>query len=156
MAPCNDTETPLGTIRIVEESGKISRLSFLESPTLIRCQEPTELLVEASLQLAEYFAGTRTGFTLPLKLDSLSDFARNITQQLLAVPFGETVTYRELAIRAGHPDSARGVGRVMAQNRIPLFIPCHRVVGANGKMVGYSGGSGITTKIWLLEHERSC
>jgi len=92
---------------------------------------------------------------LPLPLETCTPFAREVLTRLRAVPAGTTVTYGELAAMAGRPGAARGVGQVMRRNRWPLIIPCHRVVGSNGAMTGFSGIGGIPLKEYLLELERS-
>ncbi|WP_298036801.1 methylated-DNA--[protein]-cysteine S-methyltransferase [uncultured Desulfuromonas sp.] len=112
------------------------------------------VLDAAAEQLEEYFAGERRSFDLPLDLARLSPFARQVSLALANVPYGETVAYEELASLAGRPGAARAVGRVMAANPYPLAIPCHRVMGAGGKLTGYSAGEGIATKAWLLDFER--
>jgi methylated-DNA-[protein]-cysteine S-methyltransferase len=112
------------------------------------------LLAEAQRQFEEYFRGERRDFDLPLELPGIPPFSSAVLRQLVRVPYGATVTYGELAAAVGSPGAARAVGRAMATNPLPLVIPCHRVVGRGGKMTGYSGGEGIATKEWLLEHER--
>jgi methylated-DNA-[protein]-cysteine S-methyltransferase len=109
---------------------------------------------EAMAQIREYFEGKRRTFSLRLSFDRFSPFTADVLKQLSAIPFGKTVTYGELAAAAGRPGAARAVGRAMAVNPFILVIPCHRVLGVGGKMIGYSGGSGITTKEWLLGFER--
>lgn len=110
--------------------------------------------VAALGQLREYFSGGRREFSLPIDLAGLSPFAREVLAALQQVPAGGTVSYGALAARVGRPGAARAVGRVMGGNPIPLVIPCHRVVGASGALVGYSGAGGVATKEWLLEFER--
>jgi methylated-DNA-[protein]-cysteine S-methyltransferase len=102
-------------------------------------------------QLLEYFRGTRTTFDLDVDPDTASDFDRTVWKLLRVVPPGKTVTYGELARRAGHVGSARAVGGSMARNPIPIVIPCHRVVGAGGSITGF--GLGLWRKRWLLDHE---
>ncbi|MDX1637951.1 MAG: methylated-DNA--[protein]-cysteine S-methyltransferase [Balneolaceae bacterium] len=104
----------------------------------------------ATNQLREYFEGRRTVFDLPLN-PSGSEFQVRVWKSLQSVGFGETVTYGQLAERLGDPDTVRAVGRANGQNPIPVVIPCHRVIGSNGMLVGYSGG--IERKEWLLKHE---
>jgi methylated-DNA-[protein]-cysteine S-methyltransferase len=112
---------------------------------------------EAVRQLDDYFHGRRRRFELPLAMDTLTPFTAKVLRTLAQVPFGSTLTYGELAALAGYPRAARAVGRVMATNPFPIIIPCHRVLGTDGKMTGYSGGEGIATKQWLLcfEAEKS-
>jgi methylated-DNA-[protein]-cysteine S-methyltransferase len=110
-------------------------------------------LAEAVRQLDEYFRGVRRRFNLPLDLRGLSSFAGAVLRALSGVPCGQTVTYGGLAALAGRPGAARAVGRVMAANPLPIVIPCHRVLGADGRLVGYSGGEGIATKERLLRFE---
>ncbi len=105
-------------------------------------------------QLREFFNGRRRQFQLRLDFRSLSAFSVEVLQALADVPFGETVTYGELAGRASRPGAGRAVGRIMAGNPFPLVLPCHRVLGAGGRLTGYSGFSGMATKHWLLEFEK--
>ena len=92
-------------------------------------------------RLRSYFAGRRVRFDdLPVDLEWCTDFQRAVAETLRAVPYGEVVTYGELAARAERPRAARAVGTVMNRNPLPIVLPCHRVIGANGKLVGYGGG----------------
>jgi methylated-DNA-[protein]-cysteine S-methyltransferase len=102
-------------------------------------------------QLAEYFAGTRQQFDVPLKLGG-TPFQQQVWQELLRIPFGETITYGELAKRVGKPEGARAVGHANGRNPVSIIVPCHRVIGANGKLTGYAGG--MDKKQWLLAWER--
>jgi len=104
-------------------------------------------------QLEEYFLGSRQHFDLPLDFRGLSPFSVTTLRNLCDVPFGQTLTYGELAARCGSAHGARAIGRIMAANPFPIVIPCHRVVGAGGKLRGYSGGEGVPTKEWLLRFE---
>jgi len=101
-------------------------------------------------QLGEYFAGTRTSFDLPLHLLG-SAFQRRVWAALLEIPCGETTSYGELARVIGVPGAARAVGLANGQNPVPIVVPCHRVIGANGSLTGYGGG--LDAKRWLLTHE---
>lgn len=118
------------------------------------CNETGTGATAAMEQLAEYLQGRRRGFSLPCDLSGLPPFTRSVLETLCRVPYGTTVSYGALARLVGRPGAARAVGGVMAHNRWPIVIPCHRVVGADGGMVGYSGGNGVTSKRWLLALEQ--
>ena len=105
----------------------------------------------ARRELAEYFDGTRRRFDVEVDLRLARDFGRTVLRELAAVPFGEVTTYGALAARAGKPRAARAVGTIMNRNPIPIVLPCHRVVGANGSLVGYAGG--LERKQTLLQLE---
>lgn len=102
-------------------------------------------------QLAEYFAGERQTFDVPLKLAG-TPFQQRIWQELVRIPFGTTITYAQLAQRVGKPTASRAVGHANGRNPISIIVPCHRVIGADGKLVGYAGG--MNKKQWLLAWER--
>jgi methylated-DNA-[protein]-cysteine S-methyltransferase len=109
------------------------------------------VLDEAARQLAEYFAGERTQFDLPLELHGTA-FQRECWLALATIPYGQTVSYGEQARRLGlGPESARAVGAANGQNPLPIVLPCHRVIGADGSLTGFGGG--LPTKRFLLEHE---
>jgi methylated-DNA-[protein]-cysteine S-methyltransferase len=101
-------------------------------------------------QLDAYFAGERTDFDLPLKMSG-TPFQNNVWQGLRTIPFGETISYAELAKRIGRAGASRAVGAANGRNPISIIVPCHRVIGADGSLTGYGGG--IENKRWLLEHE---
>jgi methylated-DNA-[protein]-cysteine S-methyltransferase len=105
-------------------------------------------------QIAEYLAGKRRQFDLPLDLSTHSVFQRNVLNLTYQIPYGHTSTYKDIAIRLGKMNAARAVGRVEATNPIPLVIPCHRVLGTDGSLHGYGGPGGIKLKAWLLELEQ--
>ncbi len=109
------------------------------------------LLAGAVEQLAEYFAGGRTEFALPLAPPRGTDFERAVWAAIAAIPYGETATYGRIAARVGEPDAARAVGVACNRNPVPIVVPCHRVVGAGGKLVGFGGG--LPRKRFLLELE---
>lgn len=132
-------------------SGAVRRRLQTCYPKIVETQEG--LVGRAVAQLAEYFSGSRRRFDLPLDFTGLSPFAVTVLKTLCDVPFGRTVTYGELAASAGSSRGARAVGRVMSANPLPIVIPCHRVLGAGGKLTGYSGGAGLSTKEWLLRFE---
>jgi methylated-DNA-[protein]-cysteine S-methyltransferase len=108
------------------------------------------ILDATEAQLDEYFAGRRRDFDLPLRFQG-SDFRNRAWQQVAAIPFGQVITYGELAARAGMPRASRAAGAACGSNQIAIIVPCHRVVGSNRGLHGYGGG--LDTKRWLLEHE---
>jgi methylated-DNA-[protein]-cysteine S-methyltransferase len=102
------------------------------------------------VQMAEYFAGTRDSFDVPLHARG-TDFQKRVWAALLEIPYGQTTSYGRTAVAVGVPDAARAVGLANGQNPISIIVPCHRVVGANGSLTGYGGG--LDAKRWLLSHE---
>ena len=113
-------------------------------------QERDELFGDARQQLAEYFQGERCHFQLPLQAEGTS-FQQKVWSLLRNIPFGETRSYLDLAKELGSPKSVRAVGAANGKNPLSIIVPCHRVVGSNGKLTGYAGG--LAVKEWLLEHE---
>ncbi|MBI2757731.1 MAG: methylated-DNA--[protein]-cysteine S-methyltransferase [Chloroflexi bacterium] len=105
-------------------------------------------------QIKEYLDGKRRGFDLTIDWPVLaSDFQRDVLRVVFSIPYGQTRTYADVAAQIGHPFAFRAVGRANATNPMPLIIPCHRVVGSDGKLHGYGGKGGIKTKAWLLKME---
>ena len=137
--------TPAGDLTISEEAGQIVALDWGWG----RDQTPTPLLIQAREELFAYFDGARTTFDLPLAPVG-SPFQQRVWRTLCHIPFGETRTYAQIAAEIA--SVARAVGQASAANPIPIFIPCHRVLAANG-LGGYSGGDGLPTKRLLLDLE---
>lgn len=108
----------------------------------------------ACQQLSEYLAGQRKSFDLPIDWESLTGFQRRVLQATFAIPYGQTTTYAGIASQLGKPRAARAVGRAEATNPMPLVLPCHRVLGTDGKLHGYGGPGGVKMKAWLLALER--
>lgn len=113
---------------------------------------PDAVLERAAQQLAEYFAGDRHDFDLPLRYGGTA-FQESIWRQLERIPFGDVESYGALGLIATGKPAGRAVGGAVGANPIPILVPCHRVLGANGVITGYSAGEGIPTKAWLLDHE---
>jgi methylated-DNA-[protein]-cysteine S-methyltransferase len=139
-------ESPLGPVTIRERDGVITAIDF----TAFKHQRPTPLLHAAATQLAEYFTGARTAFDLPL-VPPHSPFQGSIREAMLAIAYGDTRSYGELAAQLG--SNPRAVGQACGGNPIPIIVPCHRVLAAGGRIGGYSAGDGRQTKRWLLGHE---
>jgi len=112
---------------------------------------PHAILEQTQRELDEYFAGTRETFGIPLVLDG-SQFQTSVWRELLRIPFGKTVSYDSIAVRLDRRGGARAVGRANGDNRIPIIVPCHRVIAADGSLSGYGGGK--HRKRWLLAHEQ--
>ncbi|MBM3137338.1 MAG: methylated-DNA--[protein]-cysteine S-methyltransferase, partial [Chloroflexi bacterium] len=126
---------------------------FLLDHDLVEGNAETGLLGEAVRQVREYFNGDRKEFDLPLDLDGQSPFRMKALRECAQIPFGQTLTYGELALRAGNQKAARAAGGAMANNPIALVIPCHRVVGSDRGLHGFSSPGGLGTKAILLGHE---
>ncbi|MFR6291275.1 MAG: methylated-DNA--[protein]-cysteine S-methyltransferase [Peptococcaceae bacterium] len=148
------TELPTmaGLLRIVEENDAIVQIQFEQEQKTVgdAALQDTPLLLEAKRQLEEYFAGLRAGFSLPLNPQGTA-FQKKVWQQLEAIPYGQTRTYGQIAAAVGQPTASRAVGGANHNNPIAIVIPCHRVIGANGKLTGYAGGLDIKEKLLRLE-----
>ncbi len=115
-------------------------------------EAPSEVLRMAAEQLDAYFAGERIGFAVPL-LFAGTDFQKSVWQALLEIPYGHTISYAELAARLGKPSAVRAVANANGANALSIFVPCHRVIGANHSLTGYAGG--LAAKRWLLNLEQA-
>jgi methylated-DNA-[protein]-cysteine S-methyltransferase len=148
-------ETPIGTLRLFDQDGALAGLHL---PSIRHGNVPaaaagrTPLLERAATQLAEYFAGERRVFELPLAPRG-TPFQERVWSVLREIPCGVTWSYADLARAIGQPTASRAVGAANGKNPIAIVIPCHRVIGASGALVGFGGG--IPTKRWLLEHEQA-
>jgi methylated-DNA-[protein]-cysteine S-methyltransferase len=149
-------ETPIGQVLLAGRPGVLTGLfvaSHERCPALPSAwRRDDDALAEARRQLEEYFAGTRTTFDLPLELEG-TPFQVMVWSALRDIPFGETISYGELARRVARPGASRAVGAANGRNPISIVIPCHRVIGADGRLTGY--GWGHERKAWLLQHERA-
>lgn len=142
--PRRALDTPTGRLTITEEADRITRIRWEDGP-----EDDTPLLLEAEAQIRAYFAGERRSFDLPLRIEA-SDIQRRACAAMAAIPWGETRTYGDLARDLGV--SAQAAGQLCGGNPIPVVIPCHRVLGATS-LGGFSGGTGVETKVALLRHE---
>ncbi len=153
-----EIDSPVGSLRLVERGGSLTAIEFEPHrdgdgrPRGAR-QDDHPVLVEAARQLAAYFAGDLTDFDLPLAPEG-SDFQQRVWTQLRTIGYGETATYGAIAHRLGMTNAAsRAVGLANGRNPIPIVIPCHRVIGADGTLTGYAGG--LERKQVLLDLERT-
>lgn len=145
-------KTDIGKVGIASDERAVTHVylnqtEIPQKPILLE----TELLREAGRQLQSYLSGSLIQFTLPLAPGG-SEFMQRVWKNLQTIPYGETRSYKELAASVGNPLAARAVGLANHRNPIPIFIPCHRVIGANGKLTGYSGG--LQIKAYLLDLEK--
>lgn len=148
-------ESPIGRIEVVGNGEAIVSLAIERDGSLPWDGAPEHgdaVLDRAVEQLEEYFAGRRREFDLPLALAG-SAFQLAVWEQIAALDFGEVVSYGEIGLHTGRATAGRAVGGAVGANPIPIIVPCHRVLGGDGRITGYSGGNGIPTKSWLLQHE---
>ncbi len=138
----------LAAISFDTSESSLERLARIAGPRVLRSSRSVD---GARHELDEYFAGRRRTFDLTLDLRALPSFTVSVLGQLAKVPYGKTTTYGELAGRVGHPRAARAVGTVMNRNRIPIVLPCHRVVGSTGDLTGYAGGLDVKRRLLELE-----
>ncbi|MBP7460472.1 MAG: methylated-DNA--[protein]-cysteine S-methyltransferase [Candidatus Delongbacteria bacterium] len=142
----------LGWIKITASDQALMALDFCEPPKSGSSEPSHDLVRECVRQLDEYFQGKRRQFSIPLQLHS-TEFRLKVWMALLDIPYGQTASYQDIAIRIGNPKATRAVGGANHHNPISIIIPCHRVIGQNHSMTGYGGG--IWRKEWLLRHEES-
>jgi methylated-DNA-[protein]-cysteine S-methyltransferase len=150
-----ELNSPLGKLTLESDGEALTRIRLPQEkweadPQVKRVRKP-ELFAEAAAQLGAFFRGTRREFDLKLN-PAGTDFQKKVWSLLCEIPPGETITYAELARRAGNPKAHRAVGAANGKNPLPIIIPCHRVVGSGGKLTGYAGG--LEAKKKLLEIER--
>ncbi|MEJ8843937.1 methylated-DNA--[protein]-cysteine S-methyltransferase [Lacibacter sp. H375] len=143
--------SPIGTILLESEDEHLTTVSFRDDISVAETANTTSSVLKATInQLDEYFAGRRKQFDLPLQPAGTA-FQQKVWDQLMKLPYAETVTYLHMAKRLGNVKSIRAAASANGKNPIGIIIPCHRVVGADGKLTGYAGG--LHRKQWLLEHE---
>ena len=142
--------TPLGEMGLGEEEGAITALSLPGRPVPRIISRPTPLLEEGRRQLLEYLAGERQVFELPLA-PAGTPFQREVWKALQTIPYGQTRSYGDIARQIGRPKAFRAVGMANHENPIPIFIPCHRVVGSDGSLTGYAGGLELKKALLGLE-----
>lgn len=146
-------ETEIGTISIAEEDNFITEITFgmSDEDKNISLTE-TSLMKETVRQIREYLGGKRKSFDLPIA-PSGTEFRQKVWSALQSVPYGETRSYKEIAVQIGNENACRAVGMANNKNPLPIIIPCHRIVGSDGKLVGYAGG--LEIKEYLLNLERT-
>lgn len=148
-------KSPIGRLSIFADAHGVVEIRFpnhvgQSRPLPEHIQQSNGVVERAIDQLHAYFDGRLKAFDLPLSLHG-TDFQKGVWQQLRKINFGDTASYGEIAIKIGNPRAARAVGMANNKNRIPIVIPCHRIIGSNGSLTGFAGG--LDTKRWLLAHE---
>ncbi|MEM0954463.1 MAG: methylated-DNA--[protein]-cysteine S-methyltransferase [Pseudomonadota bacterium] len=143
-------DTSIGTLRLVTNSTHLLRIEFPGQHGCDGVAGKTPLLTEIASQLQQYLSGARKRFSLPLA-PAGTTFQKEVWDALLAIPYGESRSYMEIARAIGRPRAVRAVGAANGRNPLPLVIPCHRVIGSNGKLTGYAGGLDTKTALLALE-----
>ncbi|HKI46508.1 MAG TPA: methylated-DNA--[protein]-cysteine S-methyltransferase [Balneolales bacterium] len=143
-------ESPNGWLRIESSEDGITQISRSDAPVQNMIDIDNPFLEKCSLELSEYFSGTRKTFTVPLDLNG-TEFQLRVWRSLARIPYGTTITYGDIARSSGRPKGYQAVGQIVGNNPIPIILPCHRVMGSSGNLTGF--GLGIPWKIWLLRHE---
>lgn len=144
-------KTPIGNIEITEDNGKIISIKKTEKNII---STDNKILLQAEKELEEYFDGKRNKFTLPLDLRG-TDFQLRVWNVLREIPYGETRSYKEVALAAGNEKASRAVGLANNKNPILIVVPCHRVIGSNGAMTGFACGLDVKKKLLELEKKNS-
>ena len=143
-----DVETPLGILRLTQDGGNLCSAVFPEDS--FRYTAHTPLLDEAKAQIDAYFSGRAIAFNLPLSIAG-TEFEQQVMRALLGIPYGQTHTYSQIAMQIGRPKAVRAVGRACSRNRLLLFIPCHRVISAQGRLTGFAAGLNRKRALLALE-----
>jgi methylated-DNA-[protein]-cysteine S-methyltransferase len=150
-------ESPIGPLTLIAHDGVLTNLAMHEqrhmSPPPDEAIRDDAWFKDVAAQLDAYFAGELSTFDLEMNPHG-TPFQQSVWAQLRAIPYGETISYGELARRVGNPNASRAVGLANGRNPISIIVPCHRVIGANGSLTGYGGG--LERKTWLLDHELRC
>lgn len=145
-------QSPIGVLKITATDSAIQSIFFVDSDEACKEESQADILKDCVTQLDEYFAGKRTTFSFPYSFGIGSAFQQSVWEELAKIPFGKTISYKQLALRLGNEKLIRAAGTANGKNPMSIVVPCHRVIGSNGKLVGYAGG--LWRKQWLLEHEQ--
>jgi len=141
----------IGLLEITGTSDAITGVNFTAKKQAADRKIP-EVLKECRTQLDEYFRGKRTKFSVKLRLEG-TDFQKKVWKRLLKIPHSQTVSYKDVAVGIGNEKGVRAVGGATGRNNISIIVPCHRVIGSGGDLVGFGGG--LWRKVWLLNHEKT-
>ena len=140
----------IGLLEITGTSDAVTSVNFTESKQTADRKIP-DVLKECRIQLDEYFRGKRTDFSVKFMLEG-TDFQKKVWMRLYKIPYGQTVSYKDVAVSVGNEKGGRAVGGATGRNNISIIVPCHRVIGSDGDLVGFGGG--LWRKVWLLNHEK--
>jgi methylated-DNA-[protein]-cysteine S-methyltransferase len=145
-------ESPVGLLKIAATELHIAEISFIDKKEQIIYGEPgvSDVMHQCTEELIEFFNGGRRSFTVPIHQDG-TDFQTRVWNQLIAIPYGRTISYMDLSKCLGDPKAIRAAASSNGKNKIAIIVPCHRVIGTHGSLVGYAGG--LWRKKWLLDHE---
>ena len=157
----SEMDSPLGQLYLAQSEAGLCRLAFGVSEDSFRARLPAraksmrnpDALREAQEQLVAYFDGCKVRFHLPVDLGEMTGFQQRVLRRACAIPAGELRSYGDIARGVGSPRASRAVGQALGRNPVPIVVPCHRVVGSDGRLTGYSGARGIESKRWLLNLE---
>ena len=143
-------DTPIGPITLIAQGEKIVRVELGKKA---RAEGSSKVLTEAKKQLADYFSGKLERFSVPVEAIG-TEFQKSVWKEIAKIGFGRKLSYGEIAAKIGNPAASRAVGAAVGSNPTPLLVGCHRILGSTGKITGFTGGKGIKTKAWLLDHEQ--
>lgn len=144
-------DSKVGLLEIESTEKAITKVHFSRKNKIKSDSRLPPVIKKCTKQLDEYFKGKRKTFSLELQLEG-TDFQKKVWEQLLRIPYGKTASYKDVAVAVGNEKAVRAVGGANGMNNIAIIIPCHRVIGADGDLVGFGGG--LWRKVWLLNHER--
>ena len=148
-------ESPIGRLELTGDGTSVTSLTIERNghlPLESAPENSDRVLDSAAKQLTQYFEGKRTTFDIPVNVKG-TEFQKAVWARLNELAFGEVISYGELGRSTGRATAGRAVGGAVGANPVPIIVPCHRVLASNNRITGYSGGNGIPTKVWLLEHE---
>ena len=149
-----DYDSPVGVIEITGSEEAVYSILFSEKEKAVEKvnAETPEVLKDCHLQLDDYFKGKRQEFTIPYDMEG-TDFQKKVWTALTEIPYAETGSYKDIAVSIGNEKAVRAVGMTNGKNKLSIIVPCHRIIGSNGKLTGYAGG--LWRKEWLLQHEKN-
>jgi methylated-DNA-[protein]-cysteine S-methyltransferase len=148
---CSTIHSPIGLITIIADENTVNSITFSNKPMDVIGLEDNELSKLAAKELTEYFNGERNSFSFPIEQNG-TDFQKTVWNELLNIDFGNTLSYLQLSQQMQNPLAIRAIAAANGKNKLNIVVPCHRVIGSNGSLVGYGGE--LFRKKWLLEHEK--